>query len=152
MSTASLSISPYTDTLSIGTHTHKFTPSLSLLLLSVLVLLFPRWRLKGDAEQTEQPEGCTGPFCSSQCSGYQWQPTSATPSIPSQGHVGHWRVRGARGWGGQSHWGKWVTAVDLHGEAVESCCSLTIPVTDNNLRELWSLISTTLWLRQNAAP
>lgn len=43
-------------------------------------------------------------------------------------------------------WGQVGHSIRCTGGAVESCWSLTGPVTDNNHRELWSLISTeTKW-------
>lgn len=74
-----------------------------------------------------------------------------TPN-PSQVWMAHWCVTGARRWVSQSHRGKWVgNRVWCTWVAVWSCCCLTAPVTDNNHRELWSLIITTVWRRQNGA-
>lgn len=80
-----------------------------------------------------------------------WVPAAADLCTPKV-HALHWRVTGARGWAGQSCRGKWVTASDVDVGAVKSCWSLTVSVTDNNHRELWSLISAAAWLRQNGAP
>ncbi|TNN62498.1 hypothetical protein EYF80_027301 [Liparis tanakae] len=48
-----------------------------------------RPRLKGDAEQTEQPEGRGGPGCGRRCCGYQQPANLCTPSVPPQGHAVH---------------------------------------------------------------
>lgn len=126
-------------------HTHKSTPSLSLLPLSVLVLLFPRWRLKGDAEQTEQPEAVEGLAAAA----YLCTPTPPNPlkSICSSLECQRGKRVSRPEPQGQVAYSIWCT-----WGAVESCWSLTGPVTDNNHRELWSLISAAVWLRQNGAP